>query len=150
MGVLFFESKIGFIKITEDGGFITEIKLVNDVGKNIEVNENLIQAQNEIEEYLKKERKVFDLPIKLKGTDFQKKVWNELLKIPYGEKRSYFDIAKNINKEKALRAVGTAIGKNPLLIVVPCHRVINKNGNLGGFACGVEVKKKLLEIENII
>ena len=150
MGVLFFESKIGFIKITEDGGFITEIKLVNDAGKSIEVNENLIQAQNEIEEYLKKERKVFDLPIKLKGTDFQKKVWNELLKIPYGATRSYFDIAKNINKEKALRAVGTAIGKNPLLIVVPCHRVINKNGNLGGFACGLEVKKKLLEIENII
>ena len=150
MGVLFFESKIGFIKITEDGGFITEIKLVNNVGKSIEVNENLIQAQNEIEEYLKKERKVFDLPIKLKGTDFQKKVWNELLKIPYGETGSYFDIAKNINKEKALRAVGTAIGKNPLLIVVPCHRVINKNGNLGGFACGLEVKKKLLKIENII
>ena len=150
MGVLFFESKIGFIKITEDSGFITEIKLVNDVGKSIEVNENLIQAQNEIEEYLKKERKVFDLPIKLKGTDFQKKVWNELLKIPYGETRSYFDIAKNINKEKALRAVGTAIGKNPLLIVVPCHRVINKNGNLGGFACDLEVKKKLLKIEKII
>ncbi|MBE6730821.1 MAG: methylated-DNA--[protein]-cysteine S-methyltransferase [Ruminococcaceae bacterium] len=150
MGVLFFESKIGFIKITEDDGFITEIKLVNDVGKSIEVNENLIQAQNEIEEYLKKERKVFDLPIKLKGTDFQKKVWNELLKIPYGETDSYFDIAKNINKEKALRAVGTAIGKNPLLIVVPCHRVINKNGNLGGFACGLEVKKKLLKTENII
>ena len=150
MGVLFFESKIGFIKIPEDDGFITEIKLVNDVGKSIEVNENLIQAQNEIEEYLKKERKVFDLPIKLKGTDFQKKVWNELLKIPYGETDSYFDIAKNINKEKALRAVGTAIGKNPLLIVVPCHRVINKNGNLGGFACGLEVKKKLLKTEYII
>lgn len=150
MGVLFFESKIGFFKITEYDGFITEIKLVSSIGENIEVNNVLIQAQNEIEEYLKKERKVFSLPIKLKGTDFQKKVWNELLKIPYGETRSYFDIAKNINKEKALRAVGTAIGKNPLLIVVPCHRAINKNGNLGGFACGLEVKKKLLKIENII
>ena len=150
MGVLFFESEIGTIKITEEENFITEISLVNVKGENSLVNEILLQAKSEIEEYLKGERKVFTLPFKFEGTKFQNSVWSELLKIPYGEKRSYFDIAKGINNEKALRAVGTAIGKNPLLILVPCHRVINKNGSLGGFACGLDVKKKLLKTENSI
>ena len=150
MGVLFFECEIGIIKITEEANFITGIKLVSAKGESFGVNEILIQSKKEIEEYLKGERKVFTLPFKLKGTDFQKSVWSELLKIPYGETRSYFDIAKGINNSNALRAAGTAIGKNPLLILVPCHRVISKNGGLGGFACGLDVKKKLLKIEKII
>lgn len=87
------------------------------------------------------------LPLNLKGTDFQKKVWNYLRKIPFGEKKSYCEVAQAINKPKAYRAVGTACGKNPCLLTVPCHRVVGKNG-LGGFALGLSIKKKLIKLEN--
>ena len=81
------------------------------------------------------------------GTDFQKSVWQALLKIPYGKTSSYKELANEIGKPKAMRAVGTAVGKNPFLIIVPCHRVIKNDGSLGGFAYGSEIKKKLLKIE---
>ncbi len=89
----------------------------------------------------------FNLHLKLHGTDFQKKVWMACAKIPYGETRSYGDIAKMIGNPKAVRAVGTALGKNPIPIVIPCHRVIGNNGNLTGFAGGLDVKKALLDLE---
>lgn len=102
--------------------------------------------QKQIREYLSGERKEFDLEIKLEGTEFQKAVWREMLKIPYGETRTYSEIAAAINRPKAVRAVGTACGKNKFLIVVPCHRVVAKNG-LGGYAFGLEIKQKLLKLE---
>ena len=106
-------------------------------------------ALQQLEEYFLGKRKVFDLPIDIKGTHFQKNVWKELQKIPYGKTVSYEDIAMNIQNQKAVRAVGTANGKNPLCIIVPCHRVISKNGSIGGYSGGLEIKSKLLEIESI-
>lgn len=107
----------------------------------------LYEAYVQLNEYFTGKRKVFDLPINLNGTSFQQKVWKELRNIPYGETKSYRDIASSIGNKKAVRAVGCANSKNPILIIVPCHRVINKNGKLGGFACGIDVKKFLLELE---
>ena len=88
-----------------------------------------------------------ELPLKYQGTQFQQSVWQELQKIPYGETRSYQEIAAVIGNEKAVRAVGQANNKNPILLIIPCHRVIHKSGDISGFACGVEVKRYLLELE---
>lgn len=104
----------------------------------------------QIDEYLKGERKkftIYDL-LELKGTDFQKEVIKELRNIPYGEKSTYKEVAENINRKKATRAVANAIGRNPFFVVYPCHRVIRSDGNIGGFAYGVEVKRFLLKLES--
>lgn len=107
----------------------------------------LAQAVRQLEEYLSGKRKKFDLEFDVQGTAFQKSVWQELSKIPYGKTCSYRDIAKRIKKEKAVRAVGTANGRNPVCIIVPCHRVIAANGSLGGYYWGLEMKEKLLRME---
>lgn len=101
----------------------------------------------ELVEYLKGERKVFDLPADLKGTPFQIAVWKELRNIRFGEIKTYTDIAKNIGRPKSVRAVGSAIGANPVIIAVPCHRVIAKSGKLAGFRGGIPMKERLLELE---
>jgi methylated-DNA-[protein]-cysteine S-methyltransferase len=107
----------------------------------------LDQTERELAEYFAKKRSHFTLPLNPHGTDFQKKVWDELKKIPYGETVSYSDIAKKIGKPEAVRAVGGAIGRNPLSIVVPCHRVVSKSGAITGFSGGIENKVALLEHE---
>ncbi|MFZ2314769.1 MAG: methylated-DNA--[protein]-cysteine S-methyltransferase [Gammaproteobacteria bacterium] len=107
----------------------------------------LKKAEKQIKEYLAGSRKVFDLPLDVNGTDFQKKVWAALLKIPYGKTCSYKDIAVALNNSKACRAVGTANGRNPISIIVPCHRVINADGGLGGYSSGLSRKKILLKLE---
>lgn len=104
--------------------------------------------KTELIEYFQGKRKQFTLPLDLYGTPFQLAVWNALCDIPFGQTRAYSDIANQIKKPKAVRAVGAAIGANPVLIVVPCHRVIGKNGALTGFRCGMEMKKTLLQIES--
>jgi methylated-DNA-[protein]-cysteine S-methyltransferase len=101
----------------------------------------------ELKEYFAGKRKEFDIPLLFAGTDFQKKVWNELLKIPYGQTVSYMDIARRIKRPTAVRAVASAIGANPMSIIVPCHRVIASNNTLGGYAGGLKAKKQLLERE---
>lgn len=101
----------------------------------------------EIKEYLEGKRKTFDVPLAPKGTAFQQKVWNALRTIPYGETRSYSEIAEMIGNPKACRAVGMANNKNPIIIMIPCHRVIGKNGSLVGYACGLEKKEYLLNLE---
>lgn len=103
-------------------------------------------ANNQLREYFLGNRKQFDLPLAPKGTDFQKLVWNEVAKIPYGETATYSDIAQRIHKPKAVRAVASAIARNPLHIFIPCHRVVAKNG-IGGYAAGIEIKKFLLNLE---
>ncbi|WP_281797656.1 methylated-DNA--[protein]-cysteine S-methyltransferase [Tepidanaerobacter syntrophicus] len=103
----------------------------------------------QIEEYFKGQRRVFDIPLDLKGTDFQISVWEALLNIPYGTTKTYSQVAAEIGRPKATRAVGGAIGANPVSIVVPCHRVIGKDGSLTGFGGGLEIKKKLLKLEGI-
>lgn len=136
--------------IAEEGGYITHISLNDFCGDGYNFRQTVVleNAFKEICQYLNGKRKSFDIPFKFDcGTVFQRKVWNALTQIPYGETRSYSDIAAAIGSPKAVRAVGSAAGKNPILIVVPCHRMIGKDGSMTGFGCGIEIKKKLLNIE---
>ena len=107
----------------------------------------LIETERQLREYFVGTRKEFDLPLEPAGSEFQKKVWRALREIPFGQTRSYLDLARSVGSAKAVRAVGAANGKNPLSIVVPCHRVVGANGALTGFAGGLEVKAKLLALE---
>jgi methylated-DNA-[protein]-cysteine S-methyltransferase len=143
-------SKVGnlYLVASEKG-----LQSIHQVKQNIPMvrleNSPVLQATvKELEQYFAGSRTQFNVPLDLIGTSFQKKVWNELLKIPYGKTCSYKDIAKKIKQETASRAVGTANGKNPLWIIIPCHRVIASNGNLGGYAGGLPMKKKLLQLES--
>lgn len=142
-----YKTNICELYIGEENNKITNISFTKDFIGEIEETELIKKAYKQIEEYLKGERIKFDLPIYLDGTEFQKKVWNALIDIPYGKVATYKDIAKKIGNEKAFRAVGNANNKNPIAIVVPCHRVIGANGKLVGYAGGLTVKKNLLEIE---
>ncbi len=109
----------------------------------------LEQTRAELDEYFSGERKKFDIPLHPVGTDFQKRVWQALLEIPYGQTRSYKEIAQIVNNPKGVRAVAGAIGANGISILIPCHRVIGANHLLTGFAGGIEAKRRLLEIEGI-
>jgi len=113
-----------------------------------ESSEVITQTIKELEEYFNLERKVFNIPLLLVGTDFQKSVWQGLIDTPFGTTASYLELAKRIGNEKAVRAVASANGANSIAILVPCHRIIGSNGNLVGYAGGLDVKRKLLEIEN--
>lgn len=115
---------------------------------NKDIPEELEDAIYQLEEYFNGSRKQFDLPLNPRGTDFQKKVWEELSQIPYGKSISYLDLSKKLGDPKAIRAVAAANGKNPLWIIVPCHRVIGSNGDLVGYAGGLERKKWLLNHES--
>lgn len=107
----------------------------------------LQQTKDQLQQYFDKSRQDFSLPLKIEGTVFQKKVWNALCEIPYGETVSYKDVAKRIGKEKAVRAVGTANGRNAFSIVIPCHRVIAADSSIGGYAGGLNAKEILLRLE---
>lgn len=108
----------------------------------------LQQTEQQLHEYFSGERKAFSLPLHFIGTDFQQQVWRALLTIPFGETRSYLQIAQQIHNEKSVRAVGAANGKNPISIITPCHRVIGSSGKLTGFAGGLEAKAFLLQLES--
>jgi O-6-methylguanine DNA methyltransferase len=149
LGFAIYKCKFGLIRIEYENEVITFLKKVkgeiNDIGKANNLTDKVYQ---ELLEYFDGKRKDFDFPYRLKGTDFQKKVWTELLTIPYGETRSYKEIATAIGNKKAARAVGMANNKNPITIIVPCHRVIGANGKLVGYAGGLEMKKELLKMED--
>jgi len=113
-----------------------------------ELSEVITQTIQEMEEYFNLERKEFTVPLLLVGTDFQKSVWEGLMQIPYGTTASYLELSKRIGNKKAVRAVASANGANSIAILVPCHRIIGSNGDLVGYAGGLDVKRKLLEIEN--
>lgn len=150
-----YDFEIGKLAICEENGKIVLVNVVKtkedieEIAKNSIQKETalIINTKQKLDEYFAGKRKKFDIPIKLDGTDFQIKVWKELLKIPYGETCSYLDIAKRIGNPKASRAVGMANNKNKIIIIVPCHRVIGSNKKLVGYACGLDVKEKLLELE---
>jgi len=108
----------------------------------------LERAADEVREFFAGERHDFSIPLAWEGTEFQKRVWSELCKIPYGTTCSYADLARRIGSPKSARAVGMAVGRNPLAIVVPCHRVIGTNGSLVGFGGGLDIKRRLLELES--
>ena len=142
-----YNTKIGKLKIEYDSDAITGITSAKNEKEQGIRSELSDKTALQLEEYFDGKRKEFDISIKLIGTEFQKKVWNELLKIPYGESVSYKDIAINTGNPKACRAVGMANHNNPILIIVPCHRVINENKKLGGYALGLDLKRRLLELE---
>jgi methylated-DNA-[protein]-cysteine S-methyltransferase len=107
----------------------------------------ILEIEKQLNEYFQKKRKVFNLPIEMQGTPFQRDVWRLLSEIPYGSTCSYQEIAHQLQHPKAVRAVGAANGRNPISIIIPCHRVIAANGSLSGFAGGIERKKILLDLE---
>ncbi len=146
-----YETIIGKITITECNSQITSIDFGLTDAKQYNMKETALikEARKELEEYFKGDRKTFNLPLALKGTPFQKKVWQVLMTIPYGETMSYKQVAEAIGNPKACRAVGMANNRNPIPIVVPCHRVIGSNGKLVGYGGGLHIKEKLLEMEQI-
>ena len=146
----FYDTSLGRIGICEEEGNLTNIffgKTVMPDAYAEEETEVLREAAVQIRAYAAGERKTFTLPLCPKGTAFELKVWQALQTIPYGETASYADIAAQVGNPKACRAVGRANGRNPLSIVVPCHRVIGKNGKLTGYAGGLPMKEKLLALE---
>lgn len=142
----------GDYSIVEYEGHIIEIfkkdSKTIDMDDYIEKETDLIEKTYiELVEYLNGERRDFTIPLNPQGTDFQKLVWMELLKIPYGERRTYKDIARSVGRDKAFRAVGNANNKNPIPIIIPCHRVIGSDGSMTGYAYGTDMKIELLQLE---
>lgn len=172
-----YQSPIGVLCIKEENGKITHLNLQRDEsGKLLTENDKQFSGQpnraclrttdtldeaskrhpvsdlldevcRQLDEYFQGKRREFDLPLGCAGTAFQQRVWGKLQQIPYGETRSYEDIAAAVGNPKAQRAVGQANNRNPVMIIVPCHRVIHKNGDISGYACGIEAKRYLLELE---
>lgn len=140
---------LGFTKISGDEKGISEIQVLNEVLEvSVEIPEELATAVIELREYFDAKRTDFSFKLNPKGTNFQQKVWHELLNIPFGKTCSYLSLSKKLGDVKAIRAVASANGKNPLWIVIPCHRVIGSDGSLTGYAGGLWRKKWLLEHEN--
>ena len=143
-----YETKLGSITFVEEDGTLLAISTHRTFTATVMETPFIKEAYRQFSEYLTGERKSFDLPFKLTGTDFQNRVWKVLCEIPYGETRSYKQIAEAIGNPKAVRAVGMANNRNPLLVLVPCHRVIGCNGQLVGYAAGLNKKQFLLHLEN--
>ncbi len=147
MNIGYYKSPVGIIEIEEEEGKIVGLKFTS-CAQVVDNSSGVIgKCEEQLSEYFAGKRKEFELEMVLKGTKFQQKVWRELAKIPYGKTVSYREIARNVGNEKAVRAVGTAIGRNPIAIIVPCHRVIGTDGSMTGYAYGVELKRKLLDLE---
>lgn len=150
-------SPVGVLKLVATDTALVAVLWENEDPKRVrlaELIENtqhpiLLETQKQLNEYFAGQRQKFDMPLDFEGTEFQQKVWQALLTIPFGETRSYKDIAEQIGNVKAVRAVGAANGKNPISIIAPCHRVVGANGKLVGFAGGLENKDILLKIEKL-
>ena len=149
MKTVFINTPLGFTEIQGDENGISKIHVMSE---NVEIStkipEELKEAVLQLQDYFDGKRTTFTFPLNPSGTDFQKKVWDELLNIPFGKTCSYLELSKKLGDVKAIRAVASANGKNPLWIVVPCHRVIGSDGSLTGYAGGLWRKKWLLEHEN--
>lgn len=148
METCFVKTPLGIAKIEGDENGISVVSVVATGEISIVIPQNLNDAVGQIQDYFDGKRLHFDLKINPTGTNFQKKVWQELLNIPFGKTISYLDLAKKLGDPKVIRAAAAANGKNPLWIVVPCHRVIGTDGSLTGYAGGLWRKKWLLEHEN--
>jgi methylated-DNA-[protein]-cysteine S-methyltransferase len=148
-------SPVGKLKLVANAntlvGVLWEWESLSQIGLNPQNGDGhhsiLMEAERQLAEYFAGKRTLFELTLEPRGTEFQKKVWRSLRKIPFGKTRSYVDIARAIGSPRACRAVGGATGKNPLSIVIPCHRVVGANGALTGFGGGLETKAKLLALE---
>ncbi len=149
-GFAIYENQFGFFKIAYEGEYIVFFKkihdaIIQDFGTKTPLTDCVYE---QLCQYIAGNRKYFDVPYKLNGTDFQKKVWQALCAIPYGETRTYKEIALAVGNDKASRAVGLANNKNPITVIVPCHRVIGSSGKLVGYAGGLEMKQFLLAMEH--
>lgn len=148
MTYCFFDTEIGRLTIAQKGNAISTIafgeKVLPGEYKKTALSE---RAYMQLKEYFEGKRKVFDLPLAPEGTEFQLKVWKALMTIPYGHTACYSEIAQAVGNKKASRAVGAANNKNPIVIVIPCHRVIGKDGSLTGYGGGIDIKERLLELE---
>lgn len=145
---LSYHSPIGPLTLVEEDGYLVELNF-EDAGA-LEETPFLLEARRQLEEYFARTRRSFSIPLNPKGTDFQRKVWDALLEISWGETRTYGEIAARIGSPKACRAVGMANHRNPLPIVIPCHRVIGAGGKLVGYGGGLDIKESLLRLENIL
>lgn len=150
MAAFFYEFDIGRIGIAENGGRITNVYFMNDVlpeGMQICETPILKEAAQQLESYISGKLTKFKLPLAPDGTDFMKQVWKHLCGIPYGKTATYGEIASKTGSPRAARAVGLANNRNPIPIFIPCHRVIGANGSLTGYRGGLELKKRLLDLE---
>lgn len=150
---MLYQSPVGLIFIKSSNGFLNEVIFVSEgnVSKyspGEEPTEEEKQCCKQLDEYFAGDRQIFDLPLLQSGTTFQQTVWDELMNIPFGKTISYLELSKRINNVKAIRAVGTANGRNNIPIIVPCHRVIGSDGTLTGYSGGLKIKQWLLEHEN--
>ncbi|QZY55189.1 methylated-DNA--[protein]-cysteine S-methyltransferase [Crassaminicella profunda] len=146
---IYYHSPVGIVEIISTLEYVLSITFVEREKKALEVPDILKEACNQLDEYFQGKRKTFDLNLKVEGTTFQKRVWNALMKINYGEVVSYKEVAKIIGNEKAVRAVGNANNKNKIPIIIPCHRVIGSNGKLIGYAGGIWRKEWLIKHEKM-
>lgn len=151
--LFYYQTSIGKIAIAGDENYLTNVYFENEPISTekyeLRETENLRRAYLQLQEYLRGERQKFCLPLNPCGTSFYRSVWECLLEIPYGERKSYKEIAISLGKDKACRAVGSANNKNPLPIFIPCHRVVGSKGALIGYRGGLSIKEKLLELEKI-
>lgn len=138
---------IGSVTVGYEDGAVVSLKISQDTVAPNDPSPLSDQVALELQEYFEGKRTRFTFPLRLDGTDFQKAVWQELLRIPYGQTRTYCQVASAIGRPKASRAVGIACSKNPIWIAVPCHRVIGKNNTLTGYAGGLDLKQRLLDLE---
>lgn len=145
---LYMETPSTGLLLTENEDGLCGVEFCREAVPDTEETELLCRARQQLNEYFAGRRQVFTLPLSLHGTVFQKQVWRELLKIPYGETCSYGEIARRINRPRAARAVGMAVHSNPLAIIVPCHRIIGADGSLTGFGGGLPLKAELLALEH--
>jgi len=149
------DSPVGKLKLIASDEGLVAVLWENDNPRRVRLSEsfenechpNLVEAERQLSEYFAGRRNNFSVPLDMRGTRFQKDVWEELLTIPFGETRSYGQLAKHLGNPRAARAVGAATGRNPLSIIVPCHRVIGSDGQLTGFAGGLSAKTHLLKLE---
>ena len=147
----YINSPVGWLEITADDNALLSVHFMNDGASKQTINEEnkvIQKTKKQLAEYFAGERKKFDIPLNPSGTEFQLKVWNELLKIPYGKTISYLQLAELVESKEHTRAVGLANGKNPVAIIVPCHRVVGSDGKLTGYAGGMKNKQWLLELES--
>lgn len=145
---VFYKSPVGNLLISISNNHIDGISFVNkSVGTEYKQDLFLKKVKDQLNEYFLGERKIFNLPFSLVGTSFQKKVWRSLIKIPYGQTKSYKWVAEMIGRPKACRAVGNAVRKNSIPIIIPCHRVIRATGKIGKYSWGSHIKQKLLLLE---
>jgi methylated-DNA-[protein]-cysteine S-methyltransferase len=152
----FMDSPVGQLKLVASDKGLVAILWHDDKPRRVPLTDLvedprhsiLAKTEQQLREYFAGKRKAFDLPLDMRGTTFQKNVWEALLAIPFGQTRSYGELAKQLGAPSASRAVGAANGRNPISIIVPCHRVIGSSGKLTGFAGGLETKARLLGLEN--